>query len=254
MQEQIRTQAALVTGSSKGIGKAIALRLARENYYVYVTYYSDKEAGEKTLLEIQENGGAGYLLHLDVLSITSVRTAFEKVESDFGHLNVLVNNAVTDIAKNIEDASFEEWRIVTGTKIDGAFLCTKYALPLLKRGENANLIVITSYFGEKPDPELIAYCIGTAGLIAFTKAMALYLPKFGIRTNAVSPGATRTPLWDKVGGGEDEEMWKGFAKQNPMGRIPTVDDTAEATMLLINDPSRYLNGNFLYVNGGTHLL
>ncbi len=246
------TPVALVTGSSKGIGKAIVKKLAKEGYFVYITYCSDKLGGEKTLEEIETEGGRGHLVQLDVRSLESVQQVMTRIDADFHHLNVLVNNAATEIAKNIEDASFEEWHTVTQTKIDGAFLCTKYAIPLLKKADNANVIVISSYDGEKPQADYIGYCVGAAGVIAFTKAMATYLPQYGIRVNAVSPGTTRTPLWDKLGG-EDEEMWKGFANNNPMKRIPTVEDVAEATFMLINDPTGYLNGNFLYVNGGSHL-
>lgn len=245
------TKVALVTGSSKGIGKGIAQKLAKEGYFVYVTYFSDQVAGENTLHEIQVIGGAAKLLFLDVRSLQSVQQVMQVIKDDFGYLNVLVSNAVTEIAKNIEDASFEEWQTVTQTKIDGAFLCTKYALPMLKGTDNANLIVISSYDGERPQPDYIGYSVGAAGLVAFVKAMSVYLPRYGVRVNAVSPGTTRTPLWDKLGG-EKEEMWEDFANKNPMKRISTVEDVAEATFMLINDPTRYLNGNFLYVNGGTH--
>jgi NAD(P)-dependent dehydrogenase (short-subunit alcohol dehydrogenase family) len=245
----MKPRTALITGSSKGIGKAIAKRFAKEGFVVFVTYHVDKKAGQQTVREIQEQGGIAHLLQLDVCSEESVVSAFEKFRKDFNFLNVLVSNAGIEIPKNIEDASFDEWRIVTETKINGSFLVTKYALPLLKLAENANLIVISSRYGEKPDPDFIAYCIGSAGLIAFTKAMALSLPKYGIRVNAISPGPTRTPMWNRLGG-HNEEMWERFSKQNPMGRNPTVDDIAETAWLIVNDPTRYMNGNFIYVDGG----
>jgi len=245
-------RAALVTGSSKGIGAAIAKRLAREGYHAFVTYYRDEPAGRRVVADIESAGGRATLLHLDVRSQDSVLGVMHTIEQRVDHLNVLVNNAVMEIAKNIEDASFEEWKIVTETKIDGAFLCTKHAVPLLRKADNPNVIIITSYDGVKPQPDYIAYCIGTAGLIAFTKAMAVYLPRYGIRVNAVSPGTTRTPLWDALGG-DNEQMWARFAERNPMGRIPTVEDVAEAVVMIVNDSTRYLNGNFVYVNGGAHL-
>ena len=157
-----------------------------------------------------------------------------------------------EIAKSIDNASFEEWKLVTSTKIDGVFLCTKYALPLLRQSENANVINLTSHDGERPNPAYLAYCVGTAGVIAMTKALAVSLPKEGIRVNAVSPGPIRTPLWDALGGG-NEEMWREFSQENPMGRNATEADVANAVMMLVNDPGKFLNGNFLYVNGGNHL-
>lgn len=243
---------ALVTGSSKGIGAAIAKRLAEDGFYVVVTYYRDQGAGEAVCRDIGQRGGSARLLRLDVKDPNSVGEVFQQVEKEFGVLNVLVNNAVQEIAKNLEDVTFDEWRIVTGTKIDGTFLCTKYALPLMKGAENANVVMITSYDGVKPVPDYIGYCVGTAGIIAFAKAMALYLPRFGVRVNWVSPGATRTPLWDALGG-DNEEMWENFARSNPMGRNSTPEDVAEVVSQIVMDQRRFLNGNHVYVDGGNHL-
>lgn len=243
---------ALVTGSSKGIGRTIAIRLAKEGYITFVTYNTDKQGAEKTVTEIEDLGGKAHLERLDVRSEDSVKTTFESIKKQYGHLNVLVNNAGIEIPTNIEKANFDEWKTVTETKINGTFLCTKYALPLLKGQENANLINITSSLGDNPDPQFLAYCVGTAGIIAFTKAMAIDLGKYGIRANGVSPGTTRTPMWDSMGG-DNDEMWAKFAQNNPMGRVSTPEDVANTVMMIINDESKYLNGNFIHVNGGNHL-
>ena len=167
----MQSKVALVTGSSKGIGQAIAIRLGAEGYYTYVTYRTDKRGGEQTVKRIKASGNAASLLHLDVRSEESVQNVFKMVADEQGYLNVLVNNAGIEIPKNIEEDSFDEWRAVTETKINGSFLCTKYALPLLKGADNANLIFITSSLGDRPSPDYLAYCIGTAGIIAFVKAM-----------------------------------------------------------------------------------
>lgn len=243
---------ALVTGSSKGIGRGIAVRLAGEGYHTVVTYHRDREAGEAVLEEIVTAKGSGCVCQLDVRSEQSVKSLCDQLEHQFGHLDVLVSNAATEIPKNIEQVTLDEWRIVTETKVNGSFLCTKYGLPLLKLGSNANVIYITSYDGVKPVPDYPAYCTGTAAIIAFAKAMALYLPQFGIRVNCVSPGATRTPLWDALGG-KDESLWDQFASTNPMGRTSTVTDVANVVMMIINDSGKYLNGNNIYVDGGAHL-
>ena len=243
---------ALVTGSSKGIGKAVAIKLARENYIVFVTYNTDKQSGKKTIAEIEKMGGKAHLMHLDVCIEDDVKTMFKSIKKQYGHLNILINNAGIEISKDIENITFDEWKIVTETKINGVFLCTKYALPLLKGQKNANLINITSSLGDNPDPQLPAYCAGTAGIIAFTKAMAIGLGKYGIRTNGISPGATRTSMWNNTNG-NNNEMWTNFAKNNPMGRVSTPQDIANTIAMVINDKSKYLNGNFIYVNGGSHL-
>lgn len=245
---------ALVTGSSQGIGKAIGEKLAENGYITYVTYLNNKSKGEDVVLGITKKGGKAILVKLDVKSEESVKNVFKKIKDDFGQLNVLVNNAgIWELYKSIEAVSFKKWQEVVDTKINGNFLCTKYALPLMKNQENANLIIIVSSLGERPDPDYPAYCIGTAGTIAFTKAMAIYLGKYGIRTNAIGPGTTKTMgMWDASERANDE-MWNNFAKNNPMGRVSTPEDIANATLMIINDESKFLNGNVIYMNGGSHL-
>jgi NAD(P)-dependent dehydrogenase (short-subunit alcohol dehydrogenase family) len=247
----VNNKIALVTGSSKGIGKAVALRLASEGYFTYVTYRTDRAGGEQVVQQIQAGGGSGTLLQLDVRSEESVQSTFKRLADKQGRLNVLVNNAGLEIPKDIEAASFDEWRAVTETQINGSFLCTKYALPLMKGAENANLIFITSSAGERPSPNFVAFCIGSAGKLAFARALATSLGKYGIRTNVVTPGETRTALWDTIG--EEETIWQEYARKNPMGRVCTPEDVANAVMLLVSDSSHYLNGNTVYVNGGNHL-
>lgn len=238
-----------ITGASKGIGAQIARRYGALGCAVYVTYRTD-EAGARTVAaQVEEAGGVGHVVALDVKDEASVRHLYDEIDRDHGCLDVLVSSAVQEIAKTIEDATFDEWHTVLLTKLDGAFLNTKYALPLLKRSKNGSVVYITSFDGEMPDGDYIGYQTGTAGLIGLAKAMAVYLPRFGIRANALSPGAVRTPLWDALGG-EDESMWAGFAKRNPMGRIATTEDVADACVFLTEDPHRFINGNFLYVDGG----
>jgi NAD(P)-dependent dehydrogenase (short-subunit alcohol dehydrogenase family) len=243
---------ALVTGSSSGIGKATAIRLGADQYHVYVTYCSNKRGGKETLNIIHDNGGSASLCHLDVSSESSVLRLINQINRDYGRLDVVVSNGARDIPKNIENTSFADWSTVMGIKLHGSFLITKYSIPLLKKGENPNIIIITSYEGEKPNPDYLAYGIATAGLIAFAKAMSVYLPKYGIRVNAISPGEIRSNMWKGIGL-EDDQLWNNFAKQNPMKRVTTPEDVADTVMMLINDPHRYINGNLLYVDGGNHL-
>ncbi len=243
---------ALVTWSSKWIGKEIVIRLAKEGYIVFVTYNSDKKGGRDVVIEIEKLGGEAYLICLDVCSEKSVKEAFDIIKKQYWYLNLLVNNAGIEIPKDIENVTFNEWKIVTWTKIDWTFLSTKYALPLLKNHKNTNIINIISSLWDRPNPKFPAYCIWTAWVIAFTKAMAVSLGKYWIRTNAISPGATLTPMWDSMWG-NNQDMWSSFAENNPMWRVSTTKDIANAVIMIINDESEYLNGNFIYMNGWAHL-
>lgn len=250
MNPAVYQKVAVVTGSSKGIGKAIAIRLAKDGYFVYVTYHTDEAGGRATVNEIKQIGGKAFLQKLDVRNENSVSQLMALVGNEFGHLDVLVNNAVQSIDKSMEDSSFDEWKLAFDTKIHGAWLSTKYALPLLRKSENANVIMVSSSADERPGPDILSYAIATAALNSFTKAMTIHLAP-GIRVNAVMPGQVRTANWGELE--KDDELWRRFAEQNLMKRVATVEDVADAVIILINDPHRFLNGNFFFVNGGNHL-
>lgn len=242
---------AIVTGSSKGIGRAIAIRLAKDGYFVYVTYNTDEAGGHSTITEIENNGSTASLQKLDVSNEKSVVELMDLIGKESGHLDVLVNNTERDIIKNFEEYTFDEWKMAFDTKVHGAFLCTKYAIPLLKKSDNANVIMNSSSADENPPVDAISYATATAALTSLTKSFAIHLPKYGIRVNAVMPGEVRTANWGPME--KDDELWKKFAETNLMKRVATVEDVADAVMPLINDPHKFLNGNFLYVNGGNHL-
>ena len=248
------SKVALITGSSQGIGAGIAELLGSRGYTVVVTYKSNKDLADGVAEKIRAAGSNATAVQLDVTSEDSVKACMEQVEREFGRLDVLVNNAGVDNLSTIEDCTFDRWQTVTRTKIDGNFLCTKYALPLLKKPGKADLIVIMSSLGDKPDIEDIAYSVGTAGTMCFVKAMALALAKYGIRTNGVGPGETRTNngYWQEKNLTSDE-TWEEFAKANPLGRVTTPEDVAQTVLSIVENPTQYWNGNFIYVNGGNHL-
>jgi NAD(P)-dependent dehydrogenase (short-subunit alcohol dehydrogenase family) len=240
----------LVTGSSKGIGAAISKRFAGAGYHAVVTYNTSEKAAADVVSSIRAAGGSADACHLDVTSEASVTSVTETILQTWGRLDVLVSNAAVEIAKPVDDASLEEWHTVLLTKLDGAFLCTKHCLPLLQASDNPSIVYVTSSSGERPKGDYLAYEVGTAGLIAMTKANAVYLArKYRIRVNAVSPGPVMTPLWDPLPG-TSEEMWVRFNESTPVGRVATDKDVAEACLALTDDPGRFLNGVFLAVDGG----
>lgn len=248
------SKVALITGSSDGIGQATAKLLGENGYSVVVTYKSNKEKAEETLQYIKNHGSDGIVVQLDVTDEESVKQCFKTVSDKYDRLDVLVNNAGVDHPSSIEDCTYDTWKEITGPKIDGNFLCTKYALPLLKKPGKADVIVIMSSLDTIVDPEDPAYSVGTAGAVCFVKTMALALAKYGIRTNGVGPGSVRTKLdyWQEAGLDKDE-VWEKFAKSNPLGRVTTVEDVGLTILDVLQNKSQFWNGNFIFVNGGTHI-
>ena len=143
----------LITGSSQGIGKGIALHFAKLGYHVYVTYHTHQELAREVENEIITKGGTCTVLQMDVTSEESVIEGFKRVEERTGSLDVLVNSASIDEKADLEHCTFDLWKEVTRVNIDGTFLCTKYALPFLKKAEDPNLIIIMSSLYERVDPE-----------------------------------------------------------------------------------------------------
>lgn len=250
----MKDKVAVVTGSSQGIGAGIAKLLGEKGYAVVITYRNNKEKASAVVDYIVGKGGEAIAVELDVTSEESVKACFEIVDSRFGKLNVLVNNAGVDHLTPIEDTTYEKWREVVGPKIEGNFLCTKYALPLLQKCDKSDLIVIMSSLGDIPDIKDIAYSVGTAGAVGFVKVMARALAKYGVRTNGVGPTAVRTTLgYYEESNLISDEAWAEIAKGNPLGRAATVEDVAETVLSVIENPSQFWNGNFIYVTGGDHI-
>lgn len=238
---------ALVTGSSRGIGRAIALKLHEDGYQVILTYRYDESAGKKVFKEINEEG---LLVKLDGGDEESVKECVKKVSEKYDHLDVLVVSGMRDRPFSFKKTSYEDWKFVLNSKLDSSFLMPKYFYPLLKKSKSPNIILNTSSVDDKPFIGAIAYSVASAGVTNLVKSLAIELAPEGFRVNAICPGTTRTDNWIGVGL-EDDNMWKKFADANPMKRVPTSEDIAEAVSYLVSDKAKYINGLFLYVDGGS---
>ena len=150
----------------------------------------------------------------------------------------------------IKKTSFEDWKFVLNSKLDSSSLVPKYFYQLLKKTKFPQIILNTSSVEEKPQIGALAYSVASAGVANLVKSLAIELAPEGFRINAICPGTTRTDNW--IGFGlEDDNMWKKFADSNPMKRVPTPEDIAEAVSYLVSDKAKYINGLFLYVDGGS---
>ena len=233
----------LVTGGSRGIGRAICVAFARAGYDVAFCYSKDRAGARETVRLIEECGAGAMPFLCDVSDEKQV----EEMMSSVLGLEVLVNNAGVALYKQIQDTSFSEWRKLFSVNADGAFLCTRAAVPkLLRRGGGA-IVNISSIWGEAGASCEAAYSASKAALIGFTKAAAKELAPSGIRVNCITCGMIDTEMNARLTEAEKAE----FLSAVPLGRVGTPEEVAAAVLYLAR--IRYVTGEVLRVNGGAYL-
>lgn len=238
---------ALVTGASKGIGKGVALELAKAGCDVAVNYNQDKAGAAATVDEIRTLGRRAVAFGADVSRRPQVESMFEEVVKAFGRLDILVNNAGIQTWKPLLELAEEDWDRVLATNLKGSFLCTQQAGKLMQAGGGA-IVNIGSGCNKLPFRNLVDYTASKGGLEMFTKVAALELGQFQIRVNCVAPGSieierTKKELGDYAG------MW---AKVTPLGRIGTPRDIGRAVVFLASDAADFITGQTIWVDGGLY--
>ena len=238
----------LITGSTSGIGQGIAKVLLENGANVVINYAHNEEKANQTRELFREYEQQTLFIKADVSDENDVKSMFEKINEKFGRLDGLVNNAVYNMDAPIEDLSVEEYRKELDVNVIGRWLCTKYAIPLLKNSERPRIINIASRLGTKPMEDSVAYCTSEAATIMLTKCSALELTsKYNIKVNTVSPSLTLTPFAKK---NYTEDEINETASKNPSKRLGEVEDTVNAVLFLLSDKADYINGENLNVNGG----
>ncbi|NOC83323.1 MULTISPECIES: SDR family NAD(P)-dependent oxidoreductase [Ruegeria] len=247
---------ALVTGGRGGIGRAIVDRLTREGAVVYAADLS--ESGSVS----NPAGADSHFLRLDVTSEPEAIAAMERIKTEHGKLDILVNAAGIEIEKTIEDTSLEEWNRSFAVNVTGTFLTSKYALPLMRKaaksGSSASVINFGSYDGFIADPGLAAYCATKGAVHALTRAMACDHGPEGIRVNAICPGYIDTPMLQSFftgdgsgGGGKTiDQLQQAVRDVHPMRTYGTPDDIANLVNWLASDEARYASGQLWVLDGG----
>lgn len=241
---------ALVTGAARGIGRAIAIAFAEQGAYVAVADLL-LDGGQAVTREIDDAGGPRAIaLYLDVADPESVRQAVAAVVVEFGRLDILVNNAGIHRGHLIVDFPLDDWEAVFAVNVRGALLCSQAAAKqMITQAEGGCILNMASASGKKPDQKGAAYCASKSAIIGLTRVLALELAQYGIRANAVLPGATDTQMLrevvDRVPGLMDELVTRSL-----LNRIATPRDQANAFVFLASDLASHITGEQLVVSGG----
>ena len=242
-------KAVVVTGASSGIGKAIALRLAKEKFYTVIHYNSQRDKAEAVLEEVKKNGGEGTIIQFNVQSATDVEAAMDVLFEDqlkerqlFG----LVNNAGIHNDNLAALMSEEEFDNVIKTNLYGAFHVTQKTMRRMMRHKEGSIVNISSLAGQTGNMGQLNYSASKAGLIAMTKTLSQEMARKNIRVNAVAPGLIATEMISDIPGIDE------VVKRVPMRRVGTPEEVAGAVAFLVGKDSTYITGHTISVNGGIY--
>lgn len=243
---KLKNKAALITGGDSGIGRATAILFAREGANISIVYYDENEDAEKTKKLVEEEGKKCLLIRGDIKDEEFCNKAVEDTVSEFGKLNILVNNAAVQYpVEKFEDISSDQLDKTFRTNIYSYFYFTHAALLYLKEGDRIiNTTSVTAYRGS---PHLIDYASTKGAIVAFTRSLAGNLIKRGILVNAVAPGPIWTPL---IPSSFDEEKVDKFGEDSPIGRPGQPEEIAPCYVFLASDDCSYMTGQVLHPNGG----
>jgi 3-oxoacyl-[acyl-carrier protein] reductase len=238
---RLKDKVCVVTGSSRGIGEAIARGFAKEGAKVVVTYVAQEEKAEKVAQEIK----AGLVVHLDVRDRTSIRQAFKKVAEKLGHINVLVNNAGVNRTADFDKQTDEEWNEVIDVDLTGVFRCCQEVLPYIT--DYGHIINIASLSGEYGGPRTPSYAAAKAGVMALTHNLARFLGPRNICVNALSPGVIAGEFTEKTMSPDVKETALSLML---IKRFARYEEMVGAAIFLASDESAYMTAQTLSVNGG----
>lgn len=245
----LQGKVAVVTGGSRGIGRAISLRLAAMGALVYINYVSRPDAAEETQRLIEGAGGEARILAFNVADGEQIQNAFKQIADEAGRIDILVNNAGITRDGLLARMKEADWDAVLSTNLKGAFLCAKAVSKAMMKQRWGRIVNISSVIGFVGNAGQVNYAAAKAGLVGITKAMARELASRNITVNSVAPGYIQTDMTDAL----SAEMQEQLKKEIPLASLGTPEDVAGAVAYLVSEDGRYLTGQTLHVNGGMYM-
>ena len=249
MENMLKDKVALVTGASRGIGKAIAIALAHQGAKVAINYSSSDDAAIEVCEIIRKNGGTAEIFKAKVNVEEEVDSMFAAIEEKLGSIEILVNNAGITKDNLLMRMKTEEWDNVIDVNLKGAFLCTRRVLKGMMKARYGKIINISSVVGFSGNAGQFNYSATKAGIIGMTKSAALELGSRGIRVNAVAPGFIETDMTAVL----TDEVKAAYMEKIPLKALGKVEDIANAVVYLASPLSDYMTGQTLHLNGGLYL-
>ena len=240
---------ALVTGSSRGIGRAIAIELAKGGISVVINNDKDSQEGLEVMNEIKKMGQHAMYIQADVSDLNQVEKMVEKVINEFGRVDILINNAGITRDKMLENMDIDYWNRVISVNLTGAFNCTKSVIKYMKKQGSSKIINISSISAEIGNIGQSNYSAAKGGIISFTKTVAKEYAKYGITVNAVAPGFIKTKMLETI----PENVMQKILNQIPLGRLGEPEEVAKLICFLVSDDANYITGQIININGGIYM-
>ena len=249
MTSSLKGQVALVTGASRGIGRAIAMKLASQGSHVIVNYSSSSGAAEETAAACEKVGGTAEVMGFNVADSAAVDAAIDSIKTKHGRLDVLVNNAGISKDGLVIRMKDEDWAATLATNLNGAFFCSRAVAKVMMKARYGRIINISSVVAEMGNAGQVPYVSSKAGMIGLTKSLARELASRNITVNAVTPGFIDTDMTAVL----DEKLKEEHLKSIPLGRFADPSEVAHLVAFLCDGNSGYITGQVIGINGGMYM-